>query len=252
MRRALRRIISIWFYLLFLSFYLIMFPFYWLFLQVRRPWAYDVVHRFNTWWGYFILFPAGMPVVTVGHKKLNRKQVYVFAANHSSYLDIPICNVGIRQQFRFIGKAELNTIPLFGYMFSRLHIAVNRESKIDAYRSFKKANEILQKGRSVMVFPEGTIPDKKSVVLARFKEGATRLAIENQLPIVPVTIVGAHEAFPDDGTLLIYPRVIKVIIGDPIETKDIPIEESENLKKRIYKTIYDNIVADMDRRKANA
>jgi 1-acyl-sn-glycerol-3-phosphate acyltransferase len=72
------------------------------------------------------------------------------------------------------------------------------------------------------------------------------------LPIVPVTIIGAHEAFPDDGTLLIYPRVIKVLIGDPIETKDIPLEEAEHLKKRIYRTIYDTLVEEIDRKKSAA
>lgn len=246
MIRLLRRIHSIWFYILFLGFYILMFPFYWLFLQIKKQWAYDVVHRFNTVWGYVILFPAAMPVVTVGRKKIDRKKTYVFAANHSSYLDIPITNVAIRNSFRFIGKAELNSIPLFGYMFSRLHISVNRASKIDAFRSFKKAEERLKEGRSVLLFPEGTIPDKKSVMLARFKEGAFRLAIANGLPIVPVTIIGADEAFPDDGSLLVYPRVIRVIFDDPIETEGMSVDDSENLKRKVYRIMYENIIREKD------
>lgn len=252
MIRILHRIYSCWFYLLFLGFYLVMFPFYFLFLQVRKKWAYNIVHRFNTLWGYVIMFPAGMPVVTRGRKKIDPKKTYIFAPNHSSYVDIPICNVAISNQFRFIGKAELNSIPLFGYMFKRVHISVNRESKIDAFRSFKKAQDCIKDNLSVLFFPEGTIPDKKSVVLARFKEGAFRLAIDTQVPIVPVTILGAHEAFPDDGTLLVYPRKITVVFGDPIETTGLKMEDVDFLKKKVYRIIYDGIIEDMERRQVIA
>lgn len=241
MKTVLLRILSIWFYLLFVLFFLLIFPFHFLFLLGKARWAHNISHRLNMAWGAVITYPVGVWVVSRNRKKIKKKGVYIFAPNHSSYLDIPICNVSIVNSFRFIGKAELNKVPLFGYMFKRLHIPVNRGSITDSYRSFVGAKQKLEEGTSVLVFPEGTIPDKKRVTLKRFKDGAFRLAIETGIPIVPMTILGAARALPDDGKLLLHPTKVRVIFHDPIETAGMDISEAGELKKRVYAQIWDTI-----------
>ncbi|HHG86287.1 MAG TPA: 1-acyl-sn-glycerol-3-phosphate acyltransferase, partial [Bacteroidetes bacterium] len=235
------RILSLWLGLLFVLIYLLIFPSHLIFLQFKTTWAYDVSHRLNMFWGWTILTFSGIFLRPIGRKKINRKQPYIFAPNHTSFLDIPICNVSIQNSFRFIGKAELNTVPLLGYMFKRLHIPVNRGSRTDSYRSFVSATEKLREGRSILVFPEGTIPDKKKVTLLRFKDGAFRMAIENKTPIVPVTILKADRAMEDDGKWLVRPTVVTVIFHDPIETSDMEMDDMGELKRRVYELIYETL-----------
>lgn len=241
MKKVLLRIWSVWFYILFIVFFLVIFPFHFLLLLINARWAHNLSHRLNQLWGVVILYPTGVWLKSENRKKVDPKGVYIFAPNHSSYLDIPICNVSILTSFRFIGKAELNKLPLFGYMFKRLHIPVNRGSITDSYKSFVAAKEKLQEGTSVLVFPEGTIPDKKKVTLLRFKDGAFRMAIENQVPIVPMTILGADKAFPDDGTLLLYPTRVRVIYHDPIDTSGMTVDDAPALKRQVYAIIYEQI-----------
>ncbi|MCB9231863.1 MAG: 1-acyl-sn-glycerol-3-phosphate acyltransferase [Bacteroidia bacterium] len=238
MKNILYRIWSLWFYFLFVGLFVLIFPFFWILLSFKKPWTHNLAHKINAVWGRCITYGALVFTRSYGQRKLDKNTAYVFAPNHSSYLDIPVCNLAIRNQFRFMGKAELNKIPLFGWMFNRLHVAVQRESKIGSYRSFIKAQQKLQEGLSVLIFPEGTIPDKKKVTLGRFKDGAFRLAVENQVPLVPVSIIGTDRALPDDGKLLLHPGKVKVIFHDPIETRGLTLDDVPELKQKVFDLIH--------------
>lgn len=243
MKNVLLRIWSIWFYLLFAGFFAMIFPLHFIFLRIQRQWAHNFCHWLNKVWGYVIMYPVGVTVRTEGREHLSRDRIYIFAPNHTSYLDIPICNVSMPVTFRFIGKAELNSTPLFGYMFKRLHIPVNRGSVTESFKSFLHAKKKLADGTSILVFPEGTIPDKARVTLLRFKDGAFRMAIENKVPIVPVTIIGADRALPDNGKFLIHPTRVRVIFHPPIETEDMVVQQAAALKETVYGTIYNTLLA---------
>ncbi len=238
MKNILLRIWSIFFYVLFVGFFVLIFPLHVIFLQFKGKWAHNFSHRLNMVWGWVITFPLGVWLKSEGREKVDRKGTYIFAPNHSSYLDIPICNVSILNSFRFIGKAELNSLPLFGYMFKRLHIPVNRGSVTASYKSFLHAKEVLKSGTSVLLFPEGTIPDKTKVTLLRFKDGAFRMAIESKTPIVPVSIINADRALADNGKWLLRPTRVKVIFHDPIETAHLEMSDAAALKEQVYETIH--------------
>jgi 1-acyl-sn-glycerol-3-phosphate acyltransferase len=237
------RIWSIFFMVLFGGFFALIFPLHFLLLLSDRTWAHDLSHFLNRVWGIVIMYPTGLWLQPEGRKQLKRKGVYLFTPNHTSYLDIPICNVSILHSFRFIGKAELNNMPLFGYMFRRLHISVNRGSVTDSYKSFKEARRKLEDGRSILLFPEATIPNKKTVTLKKFKDGAFRMAIETGTPVVPVTILRADKALPDDGRYLIYPQRIRVLFHAPIPTTDLAVADAPALRDQVYQIIFDTLIA---------
>lgn len=241
MKNVLLRLWSIWFYLLFTGFFALIFPLHFIFLRFRRRWAHNFCHWLNKVWGYVILYPAGVWISTQGREHIDPRRIYIFAPNHSSYLDIPICNVSIRNTFRFIGKAELNSTPFFGYMFKRLHIPVNRGSVTESFKSFLQAKQKLKDGTSVLVFPEGTIPDKTQVTLLKFKDGAFRMAIENKIPIVPVTIIGSERALPDNGKYLLHPSRVRVVFHPPIETENLAVAQAAELKEEVYGIIYNRL-----------
>ena len=247
--RIIRRLFSMWFISLFLGFFIIASPLFFITLSFNTRFTHDIAHLINTIWGYLVTYPVGVRITRENAGQLKKDRTYIFASNHASYLDIPVCTIGIPVSFRFMGKAELANIPLFGWMFGRLHIPVNRDSRKDSYNSFHKAKEKLAQGVSVLVYPEATIPDKKSVILGRFKEGAFRMAIEHQLPLVPVILIGTNKALPDDGKFVIRPAKIRVVFGDAIETTGMTIEDVPKLRTRVFDLIHSKLVAEKQNEK---
>ncbi len=231
----MQRLYSFWCYFWFIALFLLLFPFFWLFL-LREKW-HPKAHYLNRLWGQLYFPICGLPIEMENRTVLDRQQTYVFCANHFSYLDIAVMGVALPQYYAFIGKSQITRVPLFGYMFRKLHIPVNRESKMERYRIVQKAVHFLQHGRSIVIFPEGGIKSKKPPQLADFKDGAFRMAIETQTPVVPVTFPYNWQILPDDGKLLFHRQKIKVTVHEPIPTAQLTVEDIELLKAQTYAII---------------
>ena len=95
----------------------------------------------------------------------------------------------------------------------------------------------LDRGISVVIFPEGTIPQKGLPKMIPFKDGPFRIAIEKKVPVVPVTMPYNRKILPDDGKYLIKPGRAKVIIHQPIETKGMSLKDIGRLKKEVFEII---------------
>lgn len=126
---------------------------------------------------------------------------YVLCANHTSNLDITAMTLVCGADFSFVGKEELLHNPVTGLYFRTIDIPVKRESKMSAFRAFKRAGECLDKGRSVVIFPEGKIGPDYPPQLCPFKIGPFRMAAEKNIPIIPVVIQNAWQLHWDNGAL---------------------------------------------------
>ena len=151
-----------------------------------------------------------------------------------SYLDIP--TVGLKSHtFVFVGKI-IPRIPFFGYMYNRLHITVDRTSLRSKYNTYVRAKEAIDRGISILMFPEGGIISTNPPKMAPFKDGPFRLAIETKVPIVPVTIPFNWQILPDE-TFLIRRRSIKVIYHPPIDTNGLTLADLDSLKEKTFNII---------------
>jgi 1-acyl-sn-glycerol-3-phosphate acyltransferase len=136
-----------------------------------------------------------------------------------------------------MGKAELRKIPLFRMFFDRMNIPVNRKSKIDAMRALLRAGSDVDKGISVTLFPEGTI-HHNGPVMGRYKNGPFFIAIEKQVPIVPVTFMDNWRILPDDYQRRVGgPGCARIIVHEPIDTTGMTEDDLETLKQRTYEII---------------
>src|SRR5690606_34482594 len=133
---------------------------------------------------------------------IKKDQQYIIVSNHFSYLDIPVLGF-INKDIVFVGKSSLAKIPLFGYMFRNLHIAVDRSSLKSRGKSIMMTKKVLDEGSSVVMFPEGGIISTSPPRMGRFKDSAFKIAIEKQIPVIPVTLSFNHIILPDDGKLLL-------------------------------------------------
>jgi len=174
----------IWFYVLMAVPILAMFPF--LFLSILKEKWYPYFFVMARIWAKFILVGMGFWYKVEAEETPQEHKSYMFIANHTSMADIMLMLAAVRNPFVFVGKKELAKIPLFGFFYKRTCILVDRTSSKSRMEVFNRAQNRLHQGLSICIFPEGGVPDE-SVLLDEFKDGAFRLAIEHQIPVVPIT-----------------------------------------------------------------
>ncbi len=192
-----------------------------------------VLHRV---WAFLFYSFTFMPIRRTISKKVNFKKQYIYCSNHFSYLDIPALGINpIRPVF--VGKSSLGKVPFFGYMYRNIHITLDRNKLKSRYDALQKCADELDNGQNLIIFPEGGISSKKPPEMAHFKDGAFRLAIEKQIPIVPVTIPYNWIILPDDGKLLLHRHRNEIIFHDPIETKGMTMDDEKALKSMVFRVI---------------
>lgn len=217
------------------------FPFY--YYYSRKPSRYGKLNMLRRWHSHLACGFSGI-FCRIHHKHLLSEQdTYVFCANHSSSLDImAMCKVGTGH-FHFMGKSELKDISILRLFFETLDIPVNRENKLSAFRAFKKAADNLKQQMSLIIFPEGRIEAHYPPQLIDFKNGPFRLAIENAIPLVPVSIVNLWKIMWDDGAKYgTQPGFYDIYIHQPIHTQNLAVEELELLKEKVFKLINEKLI----------
>ncbi|WP_257669041.1 lysophospholipid acyltransferase family protein [Parapedobacter tibetensis] len=163
---------------------------------------------------------------------------YIICPNHASNLDITAMVLLCPTDFSFMGKIELLDNPVTGMFFNTIDIPVNRESKVSAFKAFKRAHQNLQKGRSMIIFPEGHIGEEYPPRLYDFKNGPFKLAIETQVPIIPVIIPNAWKIFWDGAKRYgSRPGIIRVEVLQPIGTEDLDLTNADQLRDKVHNRI---------------
>ncbi len=231
----------IWFYILMAIPIIVMFPF--LFVSILSEKWYPYFFVMARIWAKFILFGMGYRVRVEFEQEPQSGKSYMFVANHTSMTDIMLMLSIVKNPFVFVGKKELAKIPLFGFFYKRTCILVDRKSSKSRMAVFGRAQKRLDQGISICIFPEGGVPDE-SVVLDEFKDGAFRLAIEHEIPIVPMTFYDNKRHFSYtffSGS----PGLMRAKVHRFFETKDKPHEYKKALKESVRELILQDLQADM-------
>lgn len=221
--------------------FLIMSPLFFIF-SMKESWhkyGYDL----NYIWAKIFFWVSGVKTTVRYETPLDRKQARIYAPNHSSFLDIPTMGLS-NQRLTFVGKNSLEKVPIFGFMYRKLHITVDRESLRSSYSTLLRSLEAVDKGKNLVMFPEGGIRTVDPPNMTKFKDGPFRVAIEKQIPLVPVTIPYNWIALPDDGKFLLNRKAIKhiyVLFHKPIETTGMTIENLPTLKNRTFEIIEEEL-----------
>jgi 1-acyl-sn-glycerol-3-phosphate acyltransferase len=193
-----------------------------------------VQHWFARTWSWMILKTIFSPVEVVGRENLPG-QPAVYAANHSSAMDIPVVYTTLPMQFRIMAKIELFRYPFMGWHLSRSGQIPIDEKELNL-AGVKKAVRTLKDGMSLMVFPEGgRTPDGQ---IKDFHSGAFYMAIKSGVPVVPMAIVGAF-ALLKMNTYVIHPQKLQLLIGKPISTAEYTTRQMDDLATKVKSAIED-------------
>ncbi len=229
----------LWFYTLVALPILIFLPLL-LIASSKENW-YPYFFKIARLWAKFILFGMGFNLKINKENEIEYDKSYMLVANHTSMTDIMLMLSITKNPFVFVGKKELTKIPLFGYFYKRTCILVDRNSSKSKKEVFNRAQKRLNSGLSICIFPEGGIFNECDLI-CDFKNGAFRLAIEHQIPIVPMTFADNLVRFPYDFLSGGSPGKMRATIHKPIETKNLKMSDKNNLKEKTRKIIYNQLI----------
>jgi len=173
-----------------------------------------------------------------GRENFRKGQSYIYVSNHTSFLDLPGLAMLIPGEFRPLAKKELLKIPVFGLIARGATVIVDRSSGESRKKSLDKLKKTLAEGISILLFAEGT-QNRSKEVLQPFKDGAFRLAIDTQMPLLPMVVIGAGPLMPP-GTIDLRPGLIKIVVGPEIST--LGMTETIALKNHTFEVMKDMIV----------
>ena len=200
----------------------------------------EKIHQIARNWARTLLRIAGVRVHVIGQENILLDRPQIFMSNHQSDFDIFAVLGHIPGEFRWIAKAELFRIPLFGHaMKAAGYIPIDRKNHAKAMQSIAEAVNKIKENRSVMSFPEGT----RSVdgTIGPFKPGMFLLAMQAGVPIAPVTIIGANRIWPK-RSLNITPGNIVIVVDKPIDVSNYPLEKRNELIEKVRHIIIHNQV----------
>ena len=204
--------------------------------------AFEWRGKFMSWiaktWSKVLLYLGGVDYKVIGLHNLDPKGFYLFAANHESALDIPLVFAGLPYHIVAVAKIELKRIPIFGWsMMAGGHFFVDRKNKNRALKSLDSAkSSMVNNPRSIIIYPEGTRSNNGSI--RQFKKGGLVLAINMDLPVVPVALCGTRECLGEKKYKL-KKNTIEMRIGKPIKTHTLRYEDrnkfAENVRDEVVK-----------------
>lgn len=201
-------------------------------IKDTSPWIEKVIRFWSRVW----ILVSGTDLVIEGQWNVDPDQSYVVVSNHLSTLDIMACFLAVRLPIRYLAKKELFRVPILAQGMRAVGIIeVDRTARSAVHTQVnKQAAELIAKGRSLIIYAEGTRP--RNGVMKPFKKGAFTMAIASQLPILPVSIHGTYEAMPP-GTPWVRGGKVQVIVDPPISTEGMDHSDTGELRDRVYELI---------------
>ncbi|WP_299524213.1 1-acyl-sn-glycerol-3-phosphate acyltransferase [uncultured Lutibacter sp.] len=211
---------------------------------------YPVFFKIARAWAKTLIFVMGFKVILEENQVLTKEKSFMFCPNHTSMIDVMVMLSITKNPFVFVGKKELTKIPIFGFFYKRTCIIVDRSNSKSRLAVFDEARRRMSDGLDICIFPEGLVPADESVVLSEFKNGAFRLAIEHQIPIVPITMYDCKKRF--SYTFFSgKPGKLRVKIHHFIKTEGLTLENNNSLKKQTFDTIYNELISDLKNQQLN-
>ena len=183
-------------------------------------------------WGRNVLRMFDVNLTIVGAENLPKEGPVVYVSNHLGYGDIPTYCAALNTiQFGFIARDDLGKIPVYGTWIKNVRsVMMNREDARSSLRSIEEGIELIKRGFSLLIFPEGT--RSKGGPIQEFKRGSLRLATKAGVPVIPLTMMGTSQMFEERG-IITKGAQVKIVIHPPIETAGMEKSRASNLAKEV-------------------
>ncbi|HTJ12615.1 MAG TPA: lysophospholipid acyltransferase family protein [Dinghuibacter sp.] len=204
------------------------------------PRGVERFRRLGRWWIHSFLLLSGCRIKRVGAGNFAKGENYIVIVNHNSFIDIPISTPEIPGPNKTIAKVELSRIPIFGIIYKRGSVLVDRknaESRRDSYRLMKA---VLAEGIHMCIYPEGT-RNRTNQPLGPFQDGAFRLSVDTGKAIIPALLFNTKRVLPQGSkTFFFWPGPMEMHFLPPVYPEGM---DPKALKEKLYKIMEDYYVA---------
>jgi len=194
----------------------------------------NMIYRICWLWGDIWTFLLGIRHKNIYEVPQDKSRQFIFVANHSSYMDVPILMEAIRQPVRVLAKSEMAKIPVFGYIYRNAVVMVDRSDAEQRARSVQVMKSVLRRGVSIFIFPEGTFNMGHSP-LKEFYDGAFRIALETQTPIKPVIFADSLDLMHHSSIFTIRPGISRAIFLEEVPVEGLTRKDAVMLKEKVWK-----------------
>ncbi len=236
-----RTIYSLYGLILFIAIMLLLFPLVIIASFFGRITGGNMIYKLCNIWAdiWFLL-------VFIHHKNyyeqdLDKEKQYIFVGNHLSYLDAPLLAKTIRRSIRALGRIELSNTPVFGYIYKRVVVIVDRSDAEHRAKSVRNLKSIIKKGVSIIIMPEGTF-NETSEPLKSFFDGAFRVAIETQTTIKPFLLLDAFDRMHYRHLFTLTPGKSRAVFLHEVSVDGMTLEDVPALKQKVYELMEKKLI----------
>ncbi|MEO6219853.1 MAG: lysophospholipid acyltransferase family protein [Ginsengibacter sp.] len=231
MKRILARIFAAWALIIFVVTLIPVSILMWIIGIKKEPERTRIFRIISKVWMRIFFFTTGCRLTIIGLNNFKKGEKYIVTCNHNSLMDVPLSTPFIPGANKTIAKSEMAKIPLFGIVYKRGSILVDRHDKNSRLNSFKKMKEVLSLGMHMCIYPEGT-RNKTGLPLKEFYDGAFKLATETGISILPALMFNTKKVLPPDETFFFWPSKMELHFLSPVAVT--PSENFEDVKEKIF------------------
>lgn len=193
----------------------------------------NMIYNLCILWADIWFFLTGIRHRNIYEQAVDKKQQYIFVANHISYLDAAIIVKAIRQPVRPLGKIEMAKVPVFGFIYRKVIVMVDRSSAENRAKSVRRLKAVLRSGISIFFFPEGTF-NLTNASLKEFYDGAFRIAIETKTPIKPILFLDSYDRMHHRHLFTLNPGKNRAVYLEEIPVRGLTLGDVNKLKQKVF------------------
>ena len=241
LKNILGRIFALWAMITFVTTLLVVFFPMWLaglWKEPKRSYIMQVI--FHSWMNVFF-FLAGIRLKVKGKENFQKGENYIVVFNHNSMMDVPVSTPFMPGANKTIAKIEMSKIPLFGLIYKRGSVLVDRKNEESRKASYTKMKEVLGMGLHMVIYPEGT-RNKTGQPLQRFHDGAFRLSADTGKSILPAIIFNTVKVLPRK-VFFFWPAKIELHYLKPVSPNSFP--SPEKLKEYVFNLMKEHYMANI-------
>jgi 1-acyl-sn-glycerol-3-phosphate acyltransferase len=230
-KEILGRIFAIWASLIFIVSMLPVALAMWIIGLVNEPKRTEIFQKISRAWMSFFFLVIGCSLRIKGKENFENGTNYIIICNHNSLMDVPVATPFIPGPNKTIAKIEMAKIPLFGPIYKRGSILVDRKNKDSRRDSFKKMKDVLTMGMHMCIYPEGT-RNKTGEPLKTFHDGAFKLAVETRKSLLPAIMFNTNKVLPTGKTFFFWPSRMEIHFLQPYAVNN--ADTFEDLKEGMF------------------
>lgn len=229
-RKLIGIIFSIYAFAVFIAIMLVLFPFVIIASFFGKVRGGNMIYSLCRLWADVVLFLWGMHHKNIYEAPKAKDHAVVFVFNHISYIDIPFMMKAFRRQaIRIVGKAEMAKVPIFGFIYRKAVVMVDRESDAGRLKTVQEMRKVIAKNISVVIAPEGTF-NTTHKPLKDFYNGAFKIAVEMEVPIQPVLFLDSYDRLNYSSIFSMTPGRSRAVFLPEI----LPGNDVQELKAKVY------------------